>query len=195
MPSAISQNMEAYVHNKGLGRVVQGHVLDCNKQWIERALKQYDDQLYLKWNPYKTLDANGKATIVPPEGEYWQGFGAGCWELRRRPNSKTAVPKWELGDCILFDLDYVETDVENHIKDFPYLNYSILGWVKSNDCWAVKDWVSDLEYREDESYNRELDRNQSDLKYHIKHERRAMRDFQNELKSGKNPLQFLGGCW
>jgi hypothetical protein len=187
--------MEVYIDNRALGNVVKGDVHDCKKAYVERALKAYDTQLYLKWNPLKTILPNGKTYFMPPPGEYWRGFGRGCWELRRRPNEKTAVPTWELGDSIVFSLEYLETDVIHCVKDFQYLNYDIVKWVSDNDTWKFQNWAHDLEYREDQSYNKELDASQADLKYAIKQERRAMRAFQDELKSGKSPLEFLSGNW
>lgn len=177
------------------GKIIKGHVLDCNKKHLEMLLRRYDPQLYLKWNPYKTILTNGKTRIMPPEGDYWQGWGVGCWELRRRPNAKTAVPRWQIGETIFFDVDYVEHDVENHIKDLQYLNYELLGWVKNSDCWATKNWVNELEYSENKAYEKKLDKDQDDLKYRIRHEHRAMQEFQDLIKAGRNPLEYLGGVW
>lgn len=187
--------MEVFVSNSKLGNVIRGHVLDVNKKHLEKKIKEYDPQLYLKWNPLKSMKANGKPYIQPPEGMYWRGFGHGCWELRRRPNEKRAMPTWEIGGSIVFSLEYVENEVENHIMDFQYLNYGIVEWIKKHDAWAVKNFTRELEYIEDKAYDRQLDKNQDDLRYNIKHERKAMRDFQDLIKSGKNPLEILGGAW
>lgn len=157
------------------GKVVTGHVLDCNKKHLEKALKDYDKQLYLKWNP-------DKANKV------------GMWEVRRKPNQKTAWPMWELGDSIVFDLKYVENDIENHVMDVPFLNYNILKRIKEMDTWVVHDYVNDLEYREQKAKDKAYDDNRAELRYAIKHNKRAMRDLQELAKSGRL-LDALTGNW
>lgn len=158
------------------GKIVTGSVLDCNKKHLERALKDYEPRLYLKWNPAKCS-------------------GIGCWELRIRPLTKTAVPKWELGNSIVFDMQYVETFDVNHVKDFALLNYNILNWVQDHDAFKHKDWVSALEDAEEKSYNKELDTAKSDLKYALKHHKGAMGDLKEYARSGNNLANLFVGEW
>lgn len=165
-----------YLNYRGMGKVIEGHVLDCNKKYLEKALQHYDKQLYLKWNPEKNS-------------------GTGVWEVRRRPNEKTAVPKWELNGRIFFNLEYKELDVINHVMDVPVLNYEILKRIREMDCWNTKDYVKDLEYQEDKAKDKEYSKNREELRYQIKHHRKAMQDFQELLKSGRDPLEFLSGKW
>lgn len=158
------------------GKIVRGHVLDCNKKYLERALKDYDSQLYLEWNPKK---ANGM----------------GMWELWRTPNTKTAVPRWEIGNQIVFDLQYVPNDLIHHVMDLPVLNYNCLNRLKEMDTWGIKDWVNDLEYREAAAKEKEFKNNREDLTYAIKQYRRAFADLREEIRSGRNPADFLEGNW
>ena len=45
--------MEALLNYSTLGRLVVGSVNDCDRAGLERALRDFDKQLYLKWNPKK----------------------------------------------------------------------------------------------------------------------------------------------
>ncbi len=158
------------------GQVIEGSVLDCNKKYLERALKDYDRNLYLKWNPKKNA-------------------GQGTWELRRLPNEKTAVPKYELNGQIVFELEYLENDLMHCIIDVPVLNYSLLKRLREMDTWGSGDWVADLEYREQKSKDLEYDKNKQDLKYNIMQYRKAFADFKEEVRSGRTPADFLRGEW
>ena len=158
------------------GHVIKGNTLDCNKKHLERALRDYDRQLYLKWNPDKN-DGNG------------------MWELRRRPNEKTAVPKWELNGQIAFELEYVEQDTVNHVLDLPVLNYAILTRLREMDAWAVKDWVKKFDEASVAARDKAFAENKADLKYAISQYKRAFSDLRDEIKSGRNPADFLAGNW
>lgn len=158
------------------GKIVQGTVNDCNKKVFVQLLQNLDRQLYVKWNPEK-LD------------------GMGCWEIRRRPDRKTAVPKWELGDSIVFDLEYVENDLVNHVLDLPCLHYNAIEYLKSIDTWEVKNWVSDFEYREGKHLDKQKASNKNDLRYAVKHYKKAFADFQEHIRSGRSPVDFLEGEW
>lgn len=158
------------------GRVIKGSVLDCNKKFLERALQDYDKQLYLKWNAKKRS-------------------GLGVWELRRKPNTKTAVPKYELNGHIVFELEYLENDLLHCIIDVPVLNYDLLAKLKQMDTWVNKDWVSQLEYDEAKSKDRAHEKNREDLKYRMLQYRRALGDFKEEVRAGRSPADFLRGTW
>lgn len=158
------------------GHIVIGHVLDCNKKHLEKALKDYDRQLYLKWNPDKDS-------------------GRGLWEVRRKPDHMTAVPKWEYGDIIVFELQYVENDLVHHVMDVPYLNYQILTRIREMDAWNTKNWAAELDYRADKARDKAFDENRENLRYAIKQHRRAFEDLREHIRSGKNPAEFLRGTW
>src|ERR1044071_7768295 len=102
-----------------VGKIVTGNVLDCGKQALERKLREYDNQLYVKWNPKKLK-------------------GHGCWELRRRPELKSIKPgdvSVYAGNTIVFP-KYHENGFDSHLKDFAFLNYSMVSWLQANDQWA-----------------------------------------------------------
>lgn len=159
-----------------LGRLVQGSVLDCNKKHFEKALKDYDRQLYIKWNSEKNN-------------------GLGLWEIRRKPNTKTAVPKWEYGDSIIFELQYVENDLVNHVLDVPALNYAALSRIREMDCWNTKNWVDQFENAESTMRDKAYAENRANLRYAVKQNKRAFSDFRELLRSGKPIAEILQGKW
>lgn len=158
------------------GRLIQGSVQDCDKKAFLRELQGLDPQLYIKWNAAKK-------------------DGMGCWEIRRRPDTKTAVPRWEYEGKIIFDLQYAEIDMVSHVMDLPCLHYGAITYLKSIDTWTNKSWVSDFEYREEDMLERERAKNREELKYKIKFHKKAFSDFQEFVLSGRNPADFLGGDW
>ena len=160
----------------GWGRVIKGVTGDCNRKELERALKAYDPQLYTKWNPDKLK-------------------GLGTWEVRRLPNSKIAVPKWELGNQIVFELEYVETNVVNHVMDLPALTFRCLDRLREMDTWKVKNWVQDLEAREKSTKEIAVKKNREELRYAIKQNKTAIRDFYEGVRSGKPIAEYLEGEW
>lgn len=178
------------------GKIIEGSVLDCNKKHLLKALKDYDKHLYLKWNPYKTYD-NGNLEKLPLPGDphYTGKSGIGVWELRRRPEKKLAVPKWELGESIIFNLEYVESDIVNHVMDLPALNYNCLVRLREMDTWEVQNYVSDLEYRESKALEAEYAKNRAELRYNVKHHKKAFEDFREYVRSGRNPTDLLIGDW
>lgn len=99
-----------------VSKLVSGHVLDCKKESVEAALQFYDKLLYLKWNP-KKLQGNG------------------VWELRRRPEHKAIKEVISYEGVNYAVLGYKEYDWVHHVKDFAYINYSILEWVQGADSF------------------------------------------------------------
>lgn len=158
------------------GKLIVGTVHDCNKKDLERMLKQYDRMLYLRWNPTKNN-------------------GVGCWELRRMPEKLTAVPRWQIGDQIVFDLQRVETDMVNHVMDMPCLSYRVLDRLREMDTWQQHgSFVDNLEYRENKAREKALEKNREDLRYAVKQYRRAFADLKEEARSGRL-LNVLAGDW
>lgn len=156
-----------------VGNVCKGHVLDVNVKPFERALQDYDSQLYVKWNPKKLR-------------------GWGCWEIRRRPNEKRIKDIVEFKGSSFVVVDYVENDLENHILDLPYLNYLALLKLKSMDTWAVNrdTWVHELEYRERVKQQEIQDKREKDMRYAAKQIKHEIRDFKEMILSGLNPNQI-----
>lgn len=171
------------IHVGATGRLVQGDVLDSNKEHLERALKAYDPQLYLRWNVKKRK-------------------GLGVWELRRRPNEKTATLQGYLpnGQPVLY-LDYKEVDIENHVKDVPILGYDLVEWVKRCDQWAamnyeegqhqrVDSWLDQMDAGYDRFLSKTETTNQAEAVYGLKQERGMIRDYKDAILSGTNPASI-----
>ena len=101
------------------GSTIRGHVLDSALKPLEQRLKDYDPQLYIKWNPKKL-------------------HGWGCWELRRKPEQKTVRPE----DVVVFQGNtfvcpkYHELNLVDHVMDIPFLNYSIVKKLEKMDTWS-----------------------------------------------------------
>src|SRR6185369_13350161 len=101
---------------KPTGSLIIGNTGDCNKGFLERCLKYYDQQLYIKWNPKKR-------------------GGWGMWEVRRRPETATNVFQGKLEDGTnVYTYEYKELDLVNHVLDVPVLHYNVLGKIKSMDA-------------------------------------------------------------
>lgn len=150
------------------GNLIVGHVLDVDKTHLERALRFYDSQLYLKWNPKKNE-------------------GNGLWELRRRPNEKTLVVKTMFNGSKIGILEYVESDLINHVLDIPFLNYDILNKLRQMDTWenfkGSRGYSNDMDYKRDkhdENAYLELERSQ---KYRARHDRKLYAEIRERFRS------------
>jgi hypothetical protein len=163
------------------GKIVHGSVLDCARRPLEAKLREYDPQLYVRWNPKKLR-------------------GVGCWELRRRPEFKSIR---EEDVCVYGGNTYVypkyhENGFDNHLKDFAFLNYSMLGWLQANDQWKASDraknYVRDLEYKEGKIRERIMSKADSEKSYMIKQNKVQIRAFKEYLLSGGNPHN-LANVW
>lgn len=163
------------IHMAPTGRLIQGDVLDCNKDKLESTLKHYDNQLYLKWNPKKR-------------------GGWGCWELRRRPETKSLQFAARVGNAVFLKLEYQEMDLIHHVADMPCLNYKILEWLKKHDTWKSKDWAGDLEYEEAQYRERQERKERENLIYNMMQYRSAFREYKELILSGENP-HHLAKFW
>jgi hypothetical protein len=63
------------------------------------------------------------------------------------------------------------------------------------DTWRVDRFVEDMEYREDRQRQQELEKNRKELRYNLRYHRRAISDFKELVRSGRNPADFLVGEW
>lgn len=174
------------------GNLVQGHVMDVSLAPLEAALKRYDQQLYLHWNPKKLR-------------------GRGVWELRRKPEFKTIresrvveSPKgnvfikgdiFDFGDHTIVYPKYHENHFENHVKDFYRLDYRILDWVKSKDLWDYgfrgKNTMKEAEYRE-AKYEEKIDEDaDAERQYMIKQHRTQFNDFREYILAGGDPARLM----
>lgn len=150
------------------GALLQGHLYDVNKYSFERAAQEYDSQLYLAWNSSKRR-------------------GLGCWELRRRPDKKTAVYQGHVDECPFFLVEPVENAIIHHVMDIPFLSYGALERLKTMDAWQDKYWVSNLEYDEKKHTTQMEKLRQSELRYNLKQDRSTFKVFKEMVASGTNP--------
>jgi hypothetical protein len=157
------------------GRIAKGNVLDCAVGPLERALRDYDPQLYFRWNAKKLK-------------------GWGCWELRRRPDNKKVVETAVFEGNTIVRVEYKENNFENHVKDFAFLNYSALKWVQDHDAWKYghkgRDFMKEAEYREAKFDEREEDRAVNELEYNLKQHKSEIRAYRDHIASGGNPYDL-----
>jgi hypothetical protein len=156
------------------GSIVIGSVHDCNRAALERSLKFYDPQLYIKWNPKKR-------------------GGWGCWEIRRKPEHLTKVYQGQWNGQALYTLEYKENDLVHHVLDVPVLRYDVLGKLKSMDAWNNKNFLNDLDYEAERLKEREEAKAKAELRYNIKQFKREWRDFASLVREGVNPSQIIKG--
>lgn len=161
-----------------VGKVSEGHVLDCNKRSFERVLKDYDCMLYVKWNPKKMK-------------------GHGCWEIRRKPEFYSAVDVGELPDCYIVKMGLYENDLVHHVLDCAFLNYDQLRKIQEMDTFRygdAKTWQDMVEQKA-------LDRQAHELAQGMKRRAEAAREFKQQIRamkefilSGGNPHR-IAGLW
>lgn len=154
------------------GNLIKGHVLDSARSPLEAKMREYDSQLYVKWNPSKLR-------------------GEGLWEVRRRPENK--VPKYSVvykGNTYT-SLEYVENGLVSHLFDVPYLNYKILEKLKEIDTWnasyKVQDYGKDLDYKEAKIQEKLEEKAEGERDYMIKQHKSQIKDFMEYVQSGGNP--------
>jgi len=159
------------------GRVIKGHVLDVGHTGFLRALKDYDPQLYIAWNP-KKLQKHG------------------CWEIRRTPLEKSV----KTGDISVFQGNTIvfpkwhEINLVHHVLDLLYLNYNAIEKLKIMDMWnhkltghKGKNLTQALDYNEAKHEERVDQKSAEQLEYGLKQMRSEMRWFREYINSGGNP--------
>jgi len=164
------------------GSLVQGHLFDTDKVELERQLKRYDEQLYLKWDATR-----------------YGGYGT--WQLRRRPKYKSIVDSTQLGGCGIHRLEYKEIDIENHVWDLPALSDSLLDRVKACDIWdqtdyqgkshRIEEFTATMEQRFFDHKHETQQKQHTDMMYGIMQDRAVMKDFQERIVSGVDPRHLL----
>lgn len=160
------------------GNICAGHVLDVRKGPFERALKDYDSQLYVKWNPKKLK-------------------GWGCWEIRRRPNLKSIVEVVEFEGKTYTRLEYRENNLIHHVLDCAFLNYDQLNKIQRIDTWKKSDgknFVDDLETQEREYVAKKTAEAKASRQDAAKHYKREIKDLKELVQSGMNPA-LIGQYW
>lgn len=154
------------------GKLVKGHVLDVNQKGFDSALKFMDPQLYTYWNPKKLR-------------------GWGCWEIRRRPQNKTALYVGSFKGMNFYRCLYLENNLVHHVMDCAFLNYDAIRKLKEMDTWGNPTWASGMEAREEAYRNQVRAKAKEDLKYAIKQSKSAARDLMEAVNSGVHPAQIL----
>lgn len=152
------------------GKISKGGVLDCAQRPLDRALRDYDPQLYTQWNAKKNK-------------------GWGTWEIRRKPNTKRVVDITEFQGVSYVTIDWAELDIENHVLDLECLNYEALTKVKSMDTWNHNRqfFVDQLESNE-RSYDEKIKAQaREDMLYRAKQYRTQINEFKQMVLSGVNP--------
>ena len=154
------------------GRLIKGHVLDVAVKPFERALKDYDEQLYVEWNPKKLK-------------------GWGCWEIRRKPDYKSVVETATYKDFTIVRLEHLEQDIVNHVLDCAFLNYDQLRKIKEMDAYNPEHWIHDLEYHENKRRAEKYYEARKELSYALKQNKRVFRQLKEMVQSGQNPARIL----
>lgn len=164
---------------KPTGNIIKGHVLDVAVGPLVERLRDYDSQLYVRWNPRKLR-------------------GWGCWEIRRKPEELKVKDVAIYGGNTYVKLDYVEINLVHHILDVPFLNYSVLTKLKEMDRWVNDkrgaDFSERAEYYEAKYYEKLEDKAEEDRAYAIKQHKSQIRDFKEYILSGGNPYR-LADVW
>lgn len=157
------------------GNTIQGHVLDASRAPLEEMLRDYDPQLYIKWNPNKLR-------------------GWGCWEIRRRPNEKDIIETFHFEGMAIAVLAYKELNIINHVMDVPFLNYSVMDKLKGMDQWKDsykgKDFTKNIEYAEAKYDEKVEDKIHADREYNLKQMKSEIRYFKDYVLSGHNPARI-----
>lgn len=156
------------------GKLIQCTTFDCDQKNLDRVLQNYDHQLYTKWNPKKK-------------------GGMGCWEIRRRPTLKTAIPTAEFEGATIYCLEYYELDIVHHVMDLPCLTYRSLDWLRDMDTFQTKNWVSSFEDREQRAKEEAEAKNKAELRYKLKHSKQDLQRMMEAVRSGVNPFAFFTG--
>lgn len=158
----------------GFGRVVQGSVLDINKEYFCEKLKQYDKRLYLKWNPNKR-------------------GGRGIWEIRITPTKKTRIEHGEFQGAQLGTLEYVESDLIHHVLDVPILGMHVFNKLREMDAWENKNLIAEGDYEAERRLIKQELQQDEDRLHMIRENKKYFRELHAAAKSGINPASLFFG--
>lgn len=155
------------------GKISKGHVLDVAVKPFERALKDQDSRLYVRWNPFKLR-------------------GNGCWEIRIRPRLKSALYAGSFQGHDIMVIDYQEVDDISHILDCAFLNYDQINKLKRMDTDNPNHWLHDVDYKE-QQIDEELRRKAlEERKYNMRQNKAAMHEIYERARSGENIHRIIG---
>lgn len=156
-----------------VGKISKGHVLDVAVKPFERALKDQDHRLYVRWNPKKLR-------------------GEGCWEIRIRPLLKSALYAGSYNGHDILMVDYHEFDDIHHVLDCAFLNYDQIRKLKKMDTNNSDHWVHDIEYKEHQRTNEIAAKALAERKYNLKQNKAAIREIYERARSGENIHRIIG---
>lgn len=154
------------------GNLIQGNIFDCNKKSFVRALKAYDNQLYLVWNPKKRE-------------------GLGVWEVWRNPTKKTLVNQGVYEGNTLFTLEYKPNSFEHHVQDLEYLSYNFITRLHEMDMWNNKQFLDQMDQRLEDDQDKLNKSEEESIKYAVKHNKKLFKELAQLTKEGYNPLWFF----
>jgi hypothetical protein len=162
-----------------VGKISVGHVLDCNKDRFEEALRNYDPMLYVRWNPKKMR-------------------GHGCWEIRRRPEFNCALDIAELDETTaLVKVGPREIDIVHHVLDCAFLNYDQIRKLKEMDTRQygdVNQWQELVARKTQERQDLEWSQGMKRRSEAIRTFRRQINEFRQYILNGGNP-HMIGQFW
>lgn len=166
-----------------VGPVCKGHVLDVSRKPFERALRDLDPLLYVKWNPQK-LQKHG------------------CWEIRRRPDINSILDIVDWRGMSILNLEPVELPMVNHILDCAFLNYDQIRKLKGMDTWAhgntaqdgAKKWLDKLDDLELQNSRDAAKKANEARSYAARHYKKELRAFKEAVRDGVNP-GIIGKYW
>jgi hypothetical protein len=156
-----------------LGRVIRGHVLDCNQKAFNRALREIDSRLYTEWNPFKVR-------------------GHGCWEIRIKPRRKTPLYRGTYRGAAFYELVDLEFDTVHHVLDCAFLNYDALRKLKEMDTYDKNHFVHNLEALEQEQANKVAEEAQRERRYNLRQHKSALHELYERVRSGQNLHRIIG---
>ncbi len=149
------------------GKTIRGHVLDVSIKPFLRALGDLDDKLYIRWNTTKVR-------------------GWGCWEIRRKPSTKTAVYMGTHQGADFYKLMYLDHKTTHHVMDCAFLNYDQIRKLKEMDSWNKSHWIHNLDSNEETSRLKQERVAAETLAYAIRQNKSALRDLYQMVASGQS---------
>lgn len=162
-----------------VGKVSEGHVLDCNKKSFEKALQHYDPMLYVRWNPKKMR-------------------GHGCWEIRRKPEFNCALDVAELDEqTALIKVGPREIDIVHHVLDCAFLNYDQIRKIKEMDTrqyGTATQWQELVQRKTEERKELEASKGMQRRREAIRTFRKQINAFREYILNGGNP-HMIGAFW
>lgn len=157
------------------GNTIRGHVLDCSVGPLVERLRDYDPQLYVRWDDKKLR-------------------GWGCWSVRRRPNTKTVKESVVYGGNTYHIVDYVENNFENHVLDVPFLNYQILEKLKQMDTWRHSNYgqnfMGAMDSKAEDHAEKAKQAALQERRYELRQQKTMVRDLMDYTLSGGDPSRI-----